>query len=71
MLPIFGGEENLSVDMIPVILNGTKVSARSGMTILELARENGVDIPTLCYRPMFAWFVIKLTHVNCAKLLPI
>lgn len=51
MLPLFGGDENLSVDMIPVTLNGTKVSAQPGMTILELARENGVDIPTLCYRP--------------------
>lgn len=39
------------MDMIPAILNGTKVSARPGMTILELARENGVDIPTLCYMP--------------------
>ncbi len=34
---------------INVTLNGTTVSGSEGMTILELAQENGVDIPTLCY----------------------
>ena len=32
-----------------VTLNGTQVSGRPGQTILELAQENGVDIPTLCH----------------------
>ena len=36
---------------INVTINGKKVTGREGMTILELARENGMDIPTLCYRP--------------------
>lgn len=36
---------------IHVTINGRKVTGREGMTILELARENGIDIPTLCYRP--------------------
>lgn len=36
---------------IEVTINGSKVVGREGMTILEVARENGVDIPTLCYRP--------------------
>ena len=27
------------------------MSAGEGMTILEVAQENGIDIPTLCYRP--------------------
>ena len=30
-------------------IDGRKISARSGATILEVARENGIDIPTLCY----------------------
>ena len=34
---------------IPLTLNGSPVSGREGMTILELAQENGIDIPTLCY----------------------
>ena len=32
-----------------VTLNGTQVSGRPGQTILELAQENGIDIPTLCH----------------------
>ncbi len=34
---------------IEVTLNGEKAHGRPGMTILELARERGVEIPTLCY----------------------
>ncbi|MBI4181194.1 MAG: (2Fe-2S)-binding protein [Chloroflexi bacterium] len=34
---------------ITVTMNGAQVTGRAGMTILELARENGIDIPTLCY----------------------
>jgi len=34
---------------VTVTIDGTQVSGREGMTILELAQENGIDIPTLCY----------------------
>ncbi len=37
------------MDKINVVLNGTPVSGTKGMTILQLAKENGIDIPTLCY----------------------
>ena len=30
-------------------INGKEVTGKRGQTILEVARENGVDIPTLCY----------------------
>ena len=30
-------------------IDGKEVSAREGETILQVARENGIDIPTLCY----------------------
>lgn len=33
---------------INITLDGRKVSGSPGMTVLELAREAGVDIPTLC-----------------------
>ena len=36
------------MDTIAISLNGTPVSGRPGMTILELAREVGIHIPTLC-----------------------
>jgi NADH dehydrogenase/NADH:ubiquinone oxidoreductase subunit G len=34
---------------IGLTINDAPVSGREGMTILEVARENGIDIPTLCY----------------------
>ncbi len=36
------------IETITITLNGREVSGHSGMTVLELARESGVDIPTLC-----------------------
>jgi len=30
-------------------INGKEVTGRPGQTILEVARENGIEIPTLCY----------------------
>ena len=39
------------METITITLNGREVSGHPGMTILELARESGVDIPTLCHDP--------------------
>ena len=39
------------METITITLDGIEVSGYSGMTILELARESGIDIPTLCYDP--------------------
>ena len=39
------------MEELTVTINGRQVSARDGMTIFEVAQENGIDIPTLCYRP--------------------
>ena len=38
-----------AVDVKTLIIDGKNVSARAGQTILEVARENGIDIPTLCH----------------------
>ncbi len=35
--------------MIRLNIDGKEVSGHKGQTILEIARQNGVDIPTLCY----------------------
>lgn len=32
-----------------LVIDGKEVSAREGETILQVARENGINIPTLCY----------------------
>jgi NADH dehydrogenase/NADH:ubiquinone oxidoreductase subunit G len=37
------------MDSIALTINGKSVTGRAGATILETARENGIDIPTLCY----------------------
>jgi formate dehydrogenase alpha subunit len=37
------------VETITITLDGVEVSGYSGMTILDLARESGVNIPTLCH----------------------
>jgi len=39
------------LEAITITLNGREVSGRPGMTVLDLARESGVDIPTLCHHP--------------------
>ena len=36
-------------EMITLTLNGREVQAQPGQTILDVARAEGVDIPTLCY----------------------
>ncbi len=35
--------------MITLTIDGQKMEALEGSTILEVARENGIEIPTLCY----------------------
>jgi formate dehydrogenase alpha subunit len=38
-------------EAVTITLNGVEVSGYAGMTVLDLARESGVYIPTLCYDP--------------------
>ena len=39
------------MDTITLTVNGTTVSGKTGMTILALAQEMGIYIPTLCHDP--------------------
>ena len=36
---------------VTITINGSQYTGSEGMTILEVAQENGIDIPTLCYSP--------------------
>lgn len=36
---------------INIMINGQKISTQSGITILQAARQAGIDIPTLCDHP--------------------
>ena len=38
--------------MPTLIIDGQEVHAEEGQTILEVARENGIEIPTLCSHPL-------------------
>ena len=46
--------ENAVAETVTVTLNGQEIQARRGQTILDVAREAGVDIPTLCHDPRLA-----------------
>ncbi|GAB6906623.1 4Fe-4S ferredoxin iron-sulfur binding domain-containing protein [Desulfosarcina cetonica] len=37
--------------MINVVIDGTSYPADEGQTALQVARQNGINIPTLCYHP--------------------
>jgi len=38
-----------SARTVTLVINGTDVGARENETILEVANENGIYIPTLCH----------------------
>jgi heterodisulfide reductase subunit A len=38
--------------MATLIIDGYELHAEEGQTVLEVARENGIEIPTLCHHPL-------------------
>jgi formate dehydrogenase alpha subunit len=46
---LLGYEGGYGLQPITITLDGREVSGYLGMTILELAKESGVEIPTLCH----------------------
>ena len=59
---------------IEFILDGRKVSAEPGQTILEVARANGIEIPTLCRENRItkttSCFVCVVRDVKTGKFMP-
>jgi formate dehydrogenase alpha subunit len=53
-------KEDIGLQSITITLDGREVSGYPGMTILELAKESGIDIPTLCHDP-------QLTSVGACR----
>lgn len=37
--------------MIPIYIDGRKVLVEDGVTVLKALKENGINLPTLCYHP--------------------
>ena len=48
-------------DIIELIIDGERVKASQGDTILEAAMKNGIEIPNLCYSK-------KVTHTASCRL---
>jgi formate dehydrogenase major subunit len=44
-------EARQKMTMANITINGQKISAKAGITVLQAAREAGIDIPTLCDHP--------------------
>ena len=45
-----------SAPVIRIEVDGRVVEGREGQTILEVCRDNGIEIPTLCYEPKLPGF---------------
>lgn len=53
---------------VNITINGQKIPAQTGQTILQAARAAGVDIPTLCEHPaLSAWGGCRMCLVEVAK----
>ena len=39
------------MEEVKLTIDGKAVTGKKGQTILEIALENGIDIPYLCYHP--------------------
>jgi len=42
--------------MVTLTIDGQEIQAEEGQTILEVARQAGIEIPTLCYHPLLEPF---------------
>ncbi len=53
---------------VNITINGQKITAQTGQTILQAARAAGIDIPTLCEHPaLSAWGGCRMCLVEVAK----
>ncbi|HEY8135608.1 MAG TPA: FAD-dependent oxidoreductase, partial [Candidatus Limnocylindrales bacterium] len=49
-------QRRLSSPTFTVEVDGKQFTGRAGQTILEICRDNGIDVPTLCYEPKLPGF---------------
>jgi len=53
---------------VNITINGQKITARAGSTVLEAAQDAGVDIPTLCHHPALTnWGACRMCLVEIEK----
>ena len=46
----------LATPAFTIEVDGRQVTGRAGQTILEVCRDNGIEVPTLCYEPKLPGF---------------
>ena len=49
-------QRRLTTPTFTVEVDGKQFTGREGQTILEICRDNGIDVPTLCYEPKLPGF---------------
>lgn len=63
-------QQDAPKETVRVTIDGRSIDAEKGKTILEVARECGIDIPSLCYHPGLEAFgacrlcVVEITKPN-------
>ena len=54
--------------MITLTIDGQKIQAEDGLSILEACRKNSIQIPTLCYHPVLeAYGACRLCTVEVIR----
>jgi formate dehydrogenase major subunit len=56
LLDVQAPQRPLSAPAFTIEVDGRQVTGREGQTILEVCRDNGIEIPTLCYEPKLPGF---------------
>ena len=44
--------QDIADNIVKLTIDGQEVTAQASATVLEVARQNGIDIPALCYHPV-------------------
>src|SRR5439155_15145932 len=56
LLTVQAPQRPLSSPTFTVTIDGREVTGRVGQTILEVCRDHGIEVPTLCYEPKLPGF---------------
>ena len=56
LLDVQAPQRPLTTPTFTIEVDGRQITGREGQTILEVCRDNGIEIPTLCYEPKLPGF---------------
>ena len=49
-------QRRLVAPAFDIEIDGRRLTGRAGQTILDVCRDNGIEVPTLCYEPKLPGF---------------